>query len=75
MSCGLYVCGARGTMNPGARPPFRELISHHWGNTTRFRPPLQQEAMDGVDRGGADSLVVMADRRRQIALLPGAGAG
>ena len=48
-----------------------DVLSRYWGYTS-FRP-LQREAMDAI-LDGRDSLRRAADRRRQVALLPGAGA-
>ena len=48
-----------------------DVLARYWGYTA-FRP-LQREAMDAI-LGGRDSLVVTADRRREVALLSGARA-
>src|SRR5438874_12111039 len=60
----------RGTMNAGARPPSR---THFSSLGIRLVPPAAAGSDAGVDRrarlAGGD-----ADRRRQVALLPGAGA-
>ena len=49
---------------------LEDALVRYWGYTT-FRP-LQREAMESV-LAGRDSMVVLPDRRRQVALLPGAG--
>ena len=48
------------------------VLERYWGYTS-FRP-LQREAMDAI-LGAARLGRRAADRRRQVALLPGAGAG
>src|SRR5437588_6524991 len=69
MSSGLYV-SRRGTMTRGARPSSR---THFASLGIRLVPAAAAGSDDGVDRrarlAGGD-----ADWRRQIALLPGAGA-
>ena len=61
--------GGIGVSEPITTLPLQEAIARYWGYTT-FRP-LQREAMDAV-LAGRDSLRGAADRRRQVAVLPGA---